>query len=67
MPDELGGFLEDLREYYPSAVTCRDVLLCVEQTERELAEIKSAVRNLAAQKGGHNTEIAYKRLIKICK
>ena len=27
-----------------------------------LANIESAARNLAAQKGRHNTEIAYKRL-----
>lgn len=37
----------------------------MEADEREIArlrEIEDAARNLVAQKGRHNTEIAYKRL-----
>jgi len=39
---ELEGFLEDLRVYFPNALTQRDFLLCVESQERELASLRAA-------------------------
>jgi hypothetical protein len=39
---ELEGFLEDLRVYFPNALTQRDFLLCIESQERELEALRQA-------------------------
>lgn len=63
---EMRGFEIDHEPDGWPAVRMRQVSALCDEVER-LREIESAAKNLIAQKGRHNTEIAYKRLEDVLK
>ena len=64
--EEMRGFEIDHEPDGWPAVRMRQVSALCDEVER-LRRIESAAKNLIAQKGRHNTEIAYKRLEDVIK